>query len=264
MNMRLPSSIAAITLLSATTAMASPILIDDFTAPGSIAAIDDGNPAFLDVVDAGILGGTRGTQVSTDNGAAPFGTSLSAVPGLGLNFDNGAAITGQASLVYDGGGPGVGFDVMFATAPAGASVIEVDTVGLGGEDFLLGNDVTTRAIEFSGSNFGPTDVANFQAFAWDLDGDVVRFSELIGTIPFTETLGLTEFALFDAGGDGFFDWENVGAIAFTIESVTENFDGTLGSISVVPLPASALFLLGSMGGLAGGLSLTKRRRRKAA
>ena len=263
MNMRLPSSIAAITLLSATTAMASPILIDDFSAPGTVIAILQGNPVELDVADAGILGGTRGMHVSTDNGSAPFGTGFSAIGGdNGINFSNDAAATGQAVLVYDGGGAGVGFDFGFASAPT--NIVDVDTTGLGGVDFLEGNAVTTRAIEFSGSNFGPTDVANFQAFAWDLDGDVVSFSEAIGLMPFTATLGLSEFALFDGGGDGIFDWENVGAIAFTIESITENFDGTLGSISVVPLPASALFLLGSMGGLAGGLSLTKRRRRKAA
>jgi hypothetical protein len=64
-------------------------------------------------------------------------------------------------------------------------------------------------------------------------------------------------------GQGDFNWEQVGALAFSIEALTENYDGTLGAISVVPLPASAWLLLGGLGGLAGVSAASKRRRRKS-
>ncbi|MDX1742504.1 MAG: VPLPA-CTERM sorting domain-containing protein [Ruegeria sp.] len=258
MNMKLSLTFAAMTALVAPAAMASTIVVDDFTAPGSIASNQDGNPASLDVV-GGMIGGNRYMWASSDALGPNFATTFEADGSGVITFNNNSGNTGQAVLVYDGGGVGAGFGFTFADLPAGVSnVIDVDVDGLGGIDFLEGDPVANRALSFSGSNFDtlPSN-ATFRAYAWDTDGTLVEYEEVIGGPDFDSNLGLTSFTL-TGGGNGAFDWTMVGALAFSIESNTPNFDGTLGKISVVPLPASALLLLGGLG----GLTAASRRRRK--
>ena len=294
------SALAGAVAFAASPAVASTILIDDFTDAGSIESNGDGNPATLNVTgsniissDPGVLDGERFMWVSTDD-AIPSGTSVlpeggtTFEAGLGLlNFGNGPASnattppiqgTGQAVLVYDGsaaaGDPQI-FDFNSVPQPPVVSAtdfpssttasINVDTDGLGGVDFLDGFDITQRGIEFEFSSFDPGGQLDFRAYAWDTTGALVTFQELLVSntglptdVDFDTLLGLDEFT-----GDPF-DWTSVGAIAFSVESLTPEFDGTLLSISVVPLPLPALLLIGGLGGLVGVSTVAKRRRRRAA
>ena len=269
---------ASALLLTASAATASTILIDDFTASGSVASNQGGNPDTLDVADGGILGGERFMWVSSDDSPDPsFGTTFEASGGA-LDFANAPATdvrtgTGQAVLVYDGLGDGTAQSFFFNSLPAAlvpsadfpdantASIL-VDTDGLGGEDFLQGALVSQRGIEFEFASFDEGGILDFRAYAWDTDDNLVTFQETLANpfnsdISFNNILGLDEFSA------GPFNWMSVGAIAFSVESLSPEFDGTLLSISVVPLPLSALLLLGGLGGLAGVSAASKRRRKSA-
>ncbi len=71
------------------------------------------------------------------------------------------------------------------------------------------------------------------------------------------------------GGDGInfatlADFTSVASLSFTFNGpITDptTFDGSISSISAVPLPLSALLLLGGLGGLAGTSVMSKRRRK---
>ncbi len=158
MNMKISLTIAALTAFAAPAAMAASILVDDFTAAGGIAATLQGNPVEIDVNDVGILGGTRTMWASTDTDPDTFGTSFSVTAGAGtLDFGNGPGSTGQAVLIYDGGGVGSGFGFTFADlAPGVSNIINVDTDGLNaglGFNLLQGNAIGDRSFTFSGSDF---------------------------------------------------------------------------------------------------------------
>lgn len=267
---------SAVLVLSAPLAMASTILVDDFTTPAALIVTQDGNPAEIDVPGGSILGNTRTMWASTDDtgtGGQASTTFEVQVGGNEIKFGNGSGVTGQAVLIYDGGGAGTPFSFTFNDLAVGVSGdIDVDFNGLGGVDFLDGNLVTQRAFEFSGSSFDTAFFnpvtntidpasATFRAYAWDVDGTLAEYDEIIGGPDFTELLGLTEFTT-TGGGDGIFDWTGVGALAFSIESNTPQFDGSLGAISVVPLPASTLLLLGGLSSLVGASVVGKRRRRR--
>ena len=280
------STALCVSLLTAPAAMASTILIDDFSAGGSVASNFGGNPDTTDVGDADILGDERFMWVSSDDAPNPgFGTTFSASAG-NLDFVNGSTGssttpftgTGQAVLVYDGAlndgsettetftfndvpQPPVVSGTDFPTPTSAA--ISVDTDGLGGIDFLAGLDPTKRGIEFEFASFDPGGELDFRAYIWDTDGNIATYQELLTNttgsptdVDFNTVLGLDELTF---GPD--FDWENVGAVAFSVESITTEFAGTLTSISVVPLPFSALLLLGGLGGLAGASAVSKRRRK---
>ncbi|MGC9418489.1 MAG: VPLPA-CTERM sorting domain-containing protein [Rhodovulum sp.] len=253
------TSVIALTALAAPAASAATIVIDDFSASGSVASKLNGNPATTDVSDTGILGGNRFMWVSTDNTTQDFGTTFSAGGGK-LTYGNDSGATGQAVLVYDGGGAGTDFSFTFNDLPTGVSSnIAVDTDGLGGIDLDPANDPLVSAFTFSGSDFDVNGTADFWAYAWDTSGNLTTYFEEIQDVNFSESLFLAAFTE-DSNNTSAFDWNNVGALAFSIEANTNNFDGTIDAITVVPLPASALLLLGGLGGLAG---VSARRRRKA-
>ncbi len=247
--------------------MAASILIDDFSTNGTVVAALQGNPVEQDFNGGGILGSVRTMWVSTD-GSDDVGTSLSVSGGSGaVNFNNGTNATGQAVLLYDGGGMGAAQTFTFASSPA--TQINVDVGGLGGLNFVVGSSLGASTFEFDVLSFDASDGGipaelDFRAYAWDTSGNVATYFEKlinpfdVPVITFDTALSLDEFT-FDAS----FDWTDIGALAFSVESISAEFDGALGTISVVPLPASAWLLLGGLGGLAGVSAASKRRRRKS-
>lgn len=267
---------SAVALMALTTpaTMAASLLIDDFSTAGAVLSAQQGNPATDSQTTAGtdIIGGERDMWVSTD-GTDTIGSGFEATVNTGeLKFTNGTGQTGQAIVIYDGsGGAAADQAFTFNSVPAVTSDfpnattanVPVDTDGLGGIDFLQGNTIANRRFEFDVTSFDGDGILQFEAYVWDTAGALARFSETlinpISTIDldFSTAIGLDEFT-------GLIDWENVGALAFSVESETLEFDGAIGSISVVPLPASALLLLGGLSGFAGLSAANRRRRRKEA
>ena len=280
MNMKISLTLAVLTAFAAPAAMASSIVVDDFTTAGSVFSNLQGNPATDTVIGAGILGGQRYMWASTD-GAGAGGTTLEVIAGSGeVLFSNQTNATGQAVLVYDGGGlvksnqaftfnsvPAVTADFPNPTT----AIIALDTSGLGGVNLLLTGSTATSALDFDVNSFDAADLGglptslDFRAYAWDTAGNVATYFEnLSNPFPFSIVTFDTKLRLNEFTFGAAFDWTSIGALAFSVESLTPEFDGALGSISVVPLPASAFLLLGSLGGLFGMSSAAKRRRRRNA
>jgi hypothetical protein len=254
------ATIAAVALaapFSVSTAMATTIIVDDFTV-GQQAAVATSGPTSTWTCGGGasILGGCRYLEVSTDQGFS-LGTILSVENGL-LTFDNGSASTGTGWIVYDGNGDRSG-----ATAIADVNGVDfgssVYTNGLGGEDLLMGQE--TGFFTITPAEFDQTEgtVLEFSAFAWDMFGGAVSYFEDVDLTSFSPILGYDQFS----GTDGF-RWDQLGALAFRVDSVNVAFDGQITSITAtpIPLPAAAFLLLGGLGGLA-GVSFAGKRRRKS-
>lgn len=254
---------------SASAAMAVTITIDDFTVVQSVT--DSAGPVSSSVTGpaANIIGGVRFMQVETLNTANPGapnldGTSLTAEQGV-LNFANGPTAIGTGWIVYDGTADrtGLATPATVASLDFGASV---NTTGLNA-DLLLG--FPTGFFEFSAANFDQTQVnaLTFSAFAWDMLGNEVGYFEEIDPFNFSPILAYDQFRsdwTDPTSGLGGFDFGQVGALAFRIDSNLQGFDGQIGVISAtpsqIPLPASVFLLLGSFGGLAGWSAIAKRRR----
>ncbi|WP_417525522.1 hypothetical protein [Marinovum sp.] len=259
MNIKATLAFAALTAFLAPAAMAVPIIVDDFSAAGTRIADLQGNPAFVDVADAGILGGNRFMWVSTD-GTQDLGTGISANGDGQVNFNNDTGATGQAVLIYDGG-PAGRVNQMFNFADSPTNQIGVNTGGLGGVNLVKGS-VGTTSFKFDILSFDAGGIVQFWAYAWDTFGNLATYDEELANpgpqISIDNKLGLSQFTT-PVG----FDWTSIGALAFSVESKTPEFDGALGTISVIPLPASAFLLLGGLGGLFGVSAASRRRRRKA-
>ncbi len=229
------SALIGATMLAAPTAMASSILIDTFDVFQEVVDVPTGTDVNSSQVgpEASILGGFRTLTVMTD----PVGNEGSILRSTGaasgfnppnaLTFSNASGQRGVATVVYDGNGAGLG-DL---TGPSGlldSFFFEVLDADLAGTVFR-----TTVVSGANSSTFSENFDATFDPFT--------RFSSFDPIIDFTNVASLT------------FEFDTQGIA---------NFDGALGSISVVPLPASILFLLGGLGGLA-GVSAASKRRRKA-
>jgi hypothetical protein len=173
-------------------------------------------------------------------------------------------------MPYDGVGTGIETKPFtFADLPQppfASNTVDIpgDVTGLGGLDILgVGGSTSSTNFAFDLSSFDANGKLDFYAFAWDQSGKVATYFEKLqnpgGSISFSTSLGLDEFTKL-AG----IDWTDIGALAFAVESRSPEFDGAIGSISVVPLPASAFLLLGGLGGLFGMSSAAKRRHRRNA
>jgi hypothetical protein len=266
------AAVALATTFGASAAMAGTIVIDDFNTPGTVISELGGNPDMLSVSGpvTSILGGNRFMQTFTNNGS-DLGTGLTVTIGTGqVSFANDPTSTGTGWLVYDGT-----FDRAGLATPATVAGLAFDasvnptglaTAGVG-IDFLQGQ--LDGFFTFSAANFDNLDpgTLTFSAFAWDMGGNEVSYFEEINPATFTPNLFFSQFSvdgMDPTAGLGGFNWGNVGALAFRIDSTQQAFDGQLGAITAtpIPLPASVLLLLGGVGGLA-GLSAAAKRRRKA-
>ncbi|MFO7854665.1 MAG: hypothetical protein R6V44_05520 [Paracoccaceae bacterium] len=210
------------------------ILIDDFTTDQRVTDGPGIDGVASQVAAPEALGGWRDMWVESDLSGLS-NTTFESGSGF-LSFSNDTNATGRALLTYDGNAAG-------ATSPV-TSISEVDTDGLGGINFLVGPN---PFISFDVNTF-ESDLF-FEARVWDMDGNFGNFTEILPPEgSFSPDLPLTDFTF--AGGT--FDWTQVGAVQFFVESSTIGYDGSITSISVnpIPLPASALLLLSGVGMLA--------------
>ncbi|MFZ5965211.1 VPLPA-CTERM sorting domain-containing protein [Thalassococcus sp. BH17M4-6] len=225
------SALVCASFLTAPVAMAAPILIDSFDAFQEVIDVPTGTDVnFSTVTDASILGGSRFMSVTTD----PTGNEGSTLRSTGTSGFN---PEGALTFANDPGQRGVA-TVSYGVAAGG--------IALG--DLTDGNT---------------NDKLFFEVLSADLNGTTLETTVTDGdsSASITETFDatfnpFTSFSLF-AG----IDFGNVQSISFVFDTQdVRSFDGSVGSISAVPLPASALLLLGGLGGLA---AFGKRRRRKA-
>ncbi len=241
MNFLKISALVGASMLAAPTAMAASILIDDFTDVQEVRSTPDGGFNEVDTLGGlSVRGGFRTLSVSTDpqNGggtAPPAGsvlksTGFQGIPGQAdnvLRFSNQDQQRGIASVTY-------------GIAAGGAAL----------GDLTLGGVLDKFFFEVLSADLTGT---MFSTQVTDGGGGTDTFNEFLDATfnPFTN---FSEFSGVDFG--------DVASLTFTFNTLQiESFDGSLGSISVVPLPASILFLLGGLGGLAGVSTVSKRRRK---
>lgn len=236
MNFLKLSLAAGAVALSATTASAVSIMIDDFdtfqkVADGPVLPVI---PSSSTIAAGDVLGGFRTLSVVTTPTGTLLGSQLTST-GLGvpnpsaLQFSNSAGQTGLATVSYG--------------VAAGGGALGDLTGAMGENDRFFFADV-------SGDLIGAT----FSATVTDGSMNSATVTELLGP-------GFSPFQLFsDFTG---VDFTDVASLTFTLNSSgVSSFDGQIGSISAVPLPASALLLLGGLGGFA-AFGSAKRRRRKS-
>jgi hypothetical protein len=242
--------------------MAASILIDDFDDIGQ-AVYDEPQGGIGQTSQVGavgnpnIIGGYRDLHVNSDI-ANPTATELETLAINGqtiLGFDNDTLTTGRGWVTYDGSNA-----VTFGANAMESDTGTVDVDGLGGQDFLLASaDMTGFLFDIVTVD---QDGLYIEIRAWDTnstDGDApdAVYAE---TLPAGGGNPLVLFSQFT----GSIDWSSVGALQFFAQTGPDSdvpaLDGAIDriSVSVVPLPASALLLLGGMGGL-GALRLRKRK-----
>lgn len=255
---------AAATMIMASGATASTITIDDFTTDQLVQDAPSLGSVSASTEAGGMIGGFRYMEVE-NSGSINAGTQLNSQFGA-LTFDNSSNTSGIGYIVYDG--------TSDRTLATNTDIgVGVNTSGLN-ENLVFGS-VSQTFFSFDLSGFNPGtggSTALFSAFAWDNDGNRAEFAEIVGAGPISPNLFLSEFA-----GDPI-DWTQVGALAFSIDSRAgtsdllggasfggDNFDGTVGviSVSAIPLPASVLMLLGGLGAFFGVSRASARRQEKA-
>lgn len=216
-------------MVSTIPALALTVTFDSFDTAQEVSDVSGLNDSTVTSLGGDIFGGSR-RMIAENTASIPPGnnaTSLKVGGGV-LSFSNENGATGKGTVVYDGGGAGLG-NLMIGNNPF--FLFNVTNVS-----FELG-DIDFTAIAFDGAN-------------------TIEYNEKVDA-DFNPQLTLAEFA----GGDPF-DFTNVEYVSFIVDTtgLTGRIDGQIDGITLnaIPLPASALLLLGGLGGLAG-----LRRRRKS-
>lgn len=224
MNMFKVTLAAGAVALTASSATAATIMIDSFETFQQVAdsPVPPTAPSTSTILAGDVLGGSRTLTVSTSPINPPstnFGSSLTSTGDPAdsrLIFNNNDGQQGVATVIYgvDAGGVALG-----------------DLTDSGTNDKFF---FEVLSGDLPGSFFSAT--------VEDIFANVFTVTELLvpGFSPFQD------FADFIG-----VDFENVASLTFKLDSNgVDSFDGSIGSISAVPLPASALLLLGGIGGLA--------------
>ena len=226
--------------VTAVQANAATLIIDTFTSSQLVADVPA--PGYSNksaLADGSVLGGYRDLQIqNTKNNGNEENASEFRSGNSFLSFSNIAGARGKGYITYDGNN----------------DTSSVDHTGLGGVNLLIGSN---PYFFFDVPAGGFDQSASIQVKAWDITGKTVSYTEPL-TAVFDPKLYFTSLT-----GDTGFDWTKIGALQFFVDSTktVDSVDGVLNSISVVapvPLPASALLLLGGVSGLA-----ALRRRKKA-
>ena len=231
MNIVKIAMVAGATVFLAPVANAASILIDDFSVYQQVIDVPKA-PDVNSNVEGGIgdLSADRTMSVTTSGGGVEASTFTSTgasgvLPANSLVLANDPGQSSVASLTYN-----------FASA----------------KDLTMGGTNDKFFFEFPGGILSGDVIGTSFTTEVVSGGTSGSYTEFLSplTSPFT-SFNRAEFSLVD--------FTNVTSLMFTFDSVP-SFDGTLNSISVVPLPASALLLLGGLGGFA-AFGSSKRRRR---
>ncbi len=279
MNFMKISALVGATILAAPPAMAASIMIDDFTvfqraADLTTADVIPGTPPTVFIVepssiavDASLFGGSRVFQIenTTPPPSGPSSGGLDLVstadsptnpslptfnPANVLQLNASAGQVGSATVIYDG---------RATLAETGSTFGMVQDLTDGGLNDRFFFDLVEDTLNFPGATFTTT-VTSLNTMGADFEASLVE--DLDQTFsPFTT------FASFldplNPLSNPNIDFSKVTSLAFSFNtSGVAAFDQSIRSVSVVPLPLSALLLLGGLGGLA-SVSVVSKRRRKA-
>lgn len=217
-------------------APASALVIDDFVTPQFVEdtvaeddVIDGVDGVGSEVAAVTAIGGYRDLYVEKLSGPTDSGVRARVTDDI-LSFSNDSLVTGAGYITWDGDDD---------------DPFNVDTDGLGGYNLLAaGNFFDFEVIEAD-------HMLDFTMTVWDMAGGISTYFEELPPVEQLET------RLFFSQFTGTADFSDVGAIQIFVTGDRPSLDASIGEIEVIPLPASALLLLGGIGGLG---ALRARRR----
>lgn len=229
------ATVSVALLFSAAQATAVTLVIDSFDTNQSVSDVPSAsltNTSTVTSEDGDIIGGTRTMSVenTATDGNPTNATSLESFDGF-LAFSNDDGAKGRGSLFYDGGGAGLG------------------SLAVGPKPFFF----------FDVRRFDNNGNLDFAVNGTDAGGNTITYTENVSSGAFSPRLFFSQFS-----GAESFDFTNVASLEFTVDTTDTviSVDGAIESITVapIPVPASALLLLGGLGGM-GGLTALRRRRK---
>ncbi len=168
---------------------------------------------------------------------------------------------GESASFSDGGGIGT-------TRVVEASIVDTAMAGLNGEVRADSNDLNNARFEFETSSLanGAVSLTYSGLGGVDLSGGPLQFADVVNDSAFSLNVAITsgtttealDFTIgaFNVMEDLVFDISGLSTassadeIVFTLVSDDQSGDISFGEISIVPVPAAGLLLLGAVGGIA--------------